>query len=134
MNLFFRAGYFREDRDNGKHSTFDGTEEVNDTRWKTASGGVRIVLPDQSDLQARLFTDYETFFSNFLAVPAADGGSAQRRADDAESERADHRRRRHGAVVEGAGGRSTSSPPAPTGAGSKATARRMCSTRPAARR
>ena len=28
------------------------------------------MLPDQSDLQARLFTDFETFFSNFLAVPA----------------------------------------------------------------
>jgi outer membrane receptor protein involved in Fe transport len=70
MNVFFRAGYFREDRDNAKHSTFDGTEEGNNTRWKTASGGVRVVLPDQSDLQARLFTDFETFFSNFLAVPA----------------------------------------------------------------
>ena len=70
VNLFFRSGYFREDRDNAKHSTFDGTEEGNNTRWKTASGGVRIVLPDQSDLQARLFTDFETFFSNFLAVPA----------------------------------------------------------------
>ena len=69
VNLFFRSGYFRENRDNAKHSTFDGTEEGNNTRWKTVSGGVRIVLPDQSDLQARLFTDFETFFSNFLAVP-----------------------------------------------------------------
>ena len=30
----FRGGYFHEDRDNGKHSTFDGTEEANDTTWK----------------------------------------------------------------------------------------------------
>ena len=37
--------------------------------WKSASGGVRVVLPDQSDLQARVFTDFETFRSNFLAVP-----------------------------------------------------------------
>jgi outer membrane receptor protein involved in Fe transport len=71
INAFFRTGYFRENRDNAKHSTFDGTEESNNTRWKYASGGVRIVLPDQSDLQARLFSDFETFFSNFLAVPAA---------------------------------------------------------------
>ena len=70
-SLFFRTGFFHENRDNGKASTIDGTEEANDTRWKSASGGVRIVLPDQSDLQARIFTDFETFHSNFLAVPVA---------------------------------------------------------------
>ena len=61
--LFFRAGYFSEDRDNGKIG------EVNDTSWKSVSGGVRVRLPDESDLQARVFSDFETFHSNFLAVP-----------------------------------------------------------------
>src|SRR5581483_1832725 len=54
LAAFVRAGYFRENRDNGKHSTFDGTEESNDTRWKTVTGGVRAVLPDASDLQVRV--------------------------------------------------------------------------------
>jgi len=71
VNAFFRTGYFRERRDNGKASTIDGTEEANDTTWKSVSGGVRIVLPDESDLQAHVFGDFETFHSNFLAVPAA---------------------------------------------------------------
>jgi outer membrane receptor protein involved in Fe transport len=70
VRAFFRAGYFDERRDNGKASTIDGTEEANDTTWRSASGGVRIRLPDQSDLQATVFTDVETFHSNFLAVPA----------------------------------------------------------------
>jgi outer membrane receptor protein involved in Fe transport len=71
LNGFVRLGYFRENRDNGKASTINGTEEANNTRWTTVSGGVRTMLPDQSDLQARLFSDFETFYSNFLAVPAA---------------------------------------------------------------
>jgi outer membrane receptor protein involved in Fe transport len=71
LNAFFRGGYFRENRDNAKASTIDGTEEANDTRWKHAAGGVRMLLGDGSDLQARLYTDVETFHSNFLAVPAA---------------------------------------------------------------
>src|SRR4030095_9895076 len=69
VKAFIRGGYFRENRDNAKVSTFDGTEEANDTRWSYVSGGVRMVLPDQSDLQARVFSDFETFHSNFLAVP-----------------------------------------------------------------
>jgi outer membrane receptor protein involved in Fe transport len=71
VNVFFRGGYFKEDRNNGKVSTIDGTPEANDTTWKYANGGVRIRLPDQSDFQARVFTDFQTFRSNFLAVPAA---------------------------------------------------------------
>jgi outer membrane receptor protein involved in Fe transport len=71
LNAFFRGGHFREERDNGKASTIDGRPEANDTRWTFASGGVRVQLPDTSDLQARVFTDVETFSSNFLAVPAA---------------------------------------------------------------
>jgi outer membrane receptor protein involved in Fe transport len=71
VNAYFRGGYFREERDNGKHSTIDGTPEANDTTWKAASGGVRVRLPDDSDLQVSLFVDSTRFHSNFLAVPAA---------------------------------------------------------------
>ena len=71
VNAFFRGGHFSEERDNAKSSTIDGTPEANDTEWSYASGGVRVQLPDASDLQARIFVDVETFRSNFLAVPAA---------------------------------------------------------------
>ena len=79
VQIFGRAGYFRENRDNGKASTFTPagdyvggqTEETNDTTWKTTSVGTRIQLPDQSSLQATLFTDNETFNSNFLAIGGA---------------------------------------------------------------
>jgi outer membrane receptor protein involved in Fe transport len=64
LQAFFRAGYFGEDRGNGK------ILEVNDTRWKSASGGVRIRMPDESDLQASVNSDVETFHSTFLAVTA----------------------------------------------------------------
>ncbi|MEO7270657.1 MAG: TonB-dependent receptor [Vicinamibacterales bacterium] len=66
-----RVGYFHEDRDNGKASTIDRTEEANQTTWKTISGGARFRLPDESTLQVSLSGDVETFRSNFLAVPAA---------------------------------------------------------------
>jgi outer membrane receptor protein involved in Fe transport len=69
VNAFFRGGYFTEERNNAKFSTFDFTPEGNDTSWTTVSGGARISLPDDSDLQARVFGDFETFHSNFLAVP-----------------------------------------------------------------
>jgi outer membrane receptor protein involved in Fe transport len=68
---FARGGYFHEERDNGKASTIDGTEEANSTRWKTVSGGLRARLPDTSDVQVNLFADFNRFRSNFLAVPAA---------------------------------------------------------------
>ena len=70
-HAFLRGGYFNEERDNGKASTIDGTEEANDTTWKTLSGGVRVRLPDESDLQVNVFGDFARFRSNFLAVPAA---------------------------------------------------------------
>jgi outer membrane receptor protein involved in Fe transport len=72
VKLFARAGYFGEDRVNGKIG------EVNDTRWKSASGGVRIRMPDDSDLQASLFTDFENFHSTFLAVTAPSATVAAR--------------------------------------------------------
>jgi outer membrane receptor protein involved in Fe transport len=69
VSAFFRGGYFREERDNAKFSTFNGDPEANDTTWKNAAGGVRLTLPDYSDFQARVFYDDEVFNSNFLAVP-----------------------------------------------------------------
>jgi outer membrane receptor protein involved in Fe transport len=74
ISAFVRVGHFREERDNGKITTVGPlAEEANNTRWTSASGGVRVVMPDSSDLQARLFTDNETFRSNFMAVAAANG-------------------------------------------------------------
>ena len=100
VRAFFRAGYFDENRDNGKKSTIDGTEEANDTTWRSVSGGVRARLPDQSDLQATIFSDVETFHSNFLAVPAATP-AAEHRPDDAPADRPHDGRRRDGPVVAG---------------------------------
>jgi outer membrane receptor protein involved in Fe transport len=71
IHAFLRGGHFREDRDNGKVSTIDRTEEANDTRWTAVNGGIRVRLPDGSDLQASAFVDFTRFHSNFLAVPAA---------------------------------------------------------------
>jgi outer membrane receptor protein involved in Fe transport len=66
---FARIGLFREKRDNGKMSTFEPvTEEANRTELNSFSGGVRWRLADQSQLSATLFSDVETFRSNFMAV------------------------------------------------------------------
>jgi outer membrane receptor protein involved in Fe transport len=77
VSTFVRGGYFREERDNAKVTTIPvgnaGVPEANDTLWKSLSGGVRASLPDQSDLQATLFFDWERFNSNFMAVAAAAG-------------------------------------------------------------
>jgi iron complex outermembrane recepter protein len=62
VNASFRAGYFTEDRINGK------VGELNDTKWTTLSGGVRVRMPDESDLQARVFVDVQRTHFNFLAV------------------------------------------------------------------
>ena len=70
-HAFARSGYFREERDNGKISTIDRTEEANDTAWKTATAGVRVRMRDQSDLHVSVHGDSARFRSNFLAVPAA---------------------------------------------------------------
>jgi outer membrane receptor protein involved in Fe transport len=72
VQAFFRTGYFREDRGNGK------ILEVNDTRWKSVSGGVRLRLPDESELQASLHGDFEDFHSTFLAVTAPSATVAPR--------------------------------------------------------
>jgi outer membrane receptor protein involved in Fe transport len=72
-NVFVRTGDFHENRANAKYSTTDGlrTEEGNDTTWRFLNGGVRLDLPGGNALQASVFSNFETFHSNFLAVPAA---------------------------------------------------------------
>jgi outer membrane receptor protein involved in Fe transport len=65
VSAFVRAAYFTEDRVNGK------VGEVNDTRWTTVNGGVRIRMPDESDLQGRVFVDVQKSHFNFLAVTNA---------------------------------------------------------------
>jgi outer membrane receptor protein involved in Fe transport len=72
VSVFFRGGYFKENRVNGKIG------EVNDTKWTAAGGGVRVRLPDDSDLQATFFTDDNTFHSTFLAVTAPSATVASR--------------------------------------------------------
>ena len=72
VSLFFRGGYFKEDRVNGK------VGEVNDTKWTAAGGGVRVRMPDDSDLQATVFSDDNTFHSTFLAVTAPSATVASR--------------------------------------------------------
>lgn len=71
LQAFVRGGYFREERVNGKVSTFDSTDEQNDTTWRSASAGIRLRTDRSGSLQASAFTDVGTFRSNFLAVPAA---------------------------------------------------------------
>ena len=71
VHAFVRAGYFNEERDNAKHSTIDGTPEANDTTWKSVNGGLRVRMPDDSDLKLGLHTDFARLHSNFLAVPVA---------------------------------------------------------------
>ncbi len=63
MNAFLRAGYFSENRGNGK------VQEVNDTRTKFLNGGVHYRLADGSDLQGRLLFTTQEFHATFLAVP-----------------------------------------------------------------
>src|SRR5258705_10259846 len=61
VSAFFRAGYFSEDRNNAKIG------ELNDTRWTTVNGGVRMRMPGGSDLQARVYGDVSRTHFNFLA-------------------------------------------------------------------
>jgi iron complex outermembrane receptor protein len=77
VHAFVRTGYFREERHNGKITTVGPlTEELNDTSWKYASGGLRVRLPDESSLRATVFGDAKKFNSNFLAIPDATGARA----------------------------------------------------------
>jgi outer membrane receptor protein involved in Fe transport len=71
IHAYMRAGYFDEERENAKHSTIDGTQEANDTTWTSVNGGVRVRMPDDSDLKVGIHTDFSRLRSNFLAVPVA---------------------------------------------------------------
>jgi outer membrane receptor protein involved in Fe transport len=87
ISTFVRFGYFREERDNAKITLIANAPvipEANDTTWKSVSGGVRVLLPDSSDLQARVFGDVELFRSNFLAVPNLLTRAIARKALDQE--------------------------------------------------
>jgi outer membrane receptor protein involved in Fe transport len=65
------AGYFTEDRNNGKHSTFTGAAEENDTTWTSASAALTAQTSDNSNLQVTASLGRGTLRSTFLAVPAA---------------------------------------------------------------
>lgn len=70
VRAFLRTGYFTERRDNGKRTSFAPiVSEGNDTAWASTSGGVRLRLPDRSEVQVTVFTDHETFHNNTIAVP-----------------------------------------------------------------
>ena len=117
VNVFFRAAHFTEDRVNGK------VGEVNDTNWTTANGGVRMQLPDNSDLQARIFVDRQKAHFNFLAVtnPATTRNVVRLATDQHVPTNG------VGGMVqwtEGDRHRRTRSAPAPTGDGWTATARK----------
>ena len=64
-----------------------GIPEGNDTRWLFANSGVRATLPDGSDLQVAVNTNFEEFHSNFLAVPGRNA-SAIRGPPDSDAARA----------------------------------------------
>ncbi len=72
VTSFLRTGNFHESRNNGKHSSTDGVgaPEANDTTWRFVNGGTRLDLPGGNEVQASAFSNFETFHSNFLAVPA----------------------------------------------------------------
>jgi len=70
LHSVLRAGYFLEERNNGKHSTFTDEAEENDTRWTSASAGLTFRVSDRSDVDVSLSLGTGTLRSNFLAVPA----------------------------------------------------------------
>ena len=126
VSMFFRGGYFKEDRVNGK------VGEVNDTKWTAVGGGVRVRMPDESDLQATVFTDDNTFHSTFLAVTAPSATVAPRsivRLATDQSVPTDA----VGTMVQWSRAdrtAATSSAPASTGGESTATASRISTSRP----
>lgn len=70
LSTVIRAGYFREDRNNGKHSTFTDDAEQNDTRWTSASASLTMRVSDRHTVETSLSLGTGTLRSNFLAVPA----------------------------------------------------------------
>ena len=101
--------------------------------WTSVSGGARLHLPDQSELQATVFFDSRDVPQQ---LPRRAGGdaTAQHRPDDAQPAGADERQRRHVPVDAARSTAGTSFLPAATGAGWTATAKRTASTPRPARR
>ena len=120
------------DQRQGQHDRRHRREERHELD-QSASGGVRAALGSGGELEAAVFTDFETFRSNFLAVPAATPPRSIGRMT--LNQRVPSKAVGGMAQWSRAFGRaSSSSPPAPTGAGSTATARRTGSMRRPARR
>jgi iron complex outermembrane receptor protein len=71
VQAFVQGAYFREERDNAKVTTTTGDPEENSTRMGSMSAGVRARLANGNNVEARIFTESETFRSNFMAVPQA---------------------------------------------------------------
>ena len=90
-------------------------------------------MPDQSELQATVFTDFETFHSNFLAVPASTPPRNVGRMTLTQTSADPQRRCEWSSGRERLAQNSTSQPD-PTFAGSTATARKTDSTRRPARK
>jgi outer membrane cobalamin receptor len=61
VHAFARIGYFDENRDNGKASTIDGTRKPTIQSGALTAAASARGMPDQSELQATVFTDFETF-------------------------------------------------------------------------
>jgi iron complex outermembrane receptor protein len=77
---FVRGGYFSEDRINAKGPTTVGIivpSELNNTIWKSISGGAQFRMPDESKLEVRAWGNFETFHSNNhgLTSPPSRNGS-----------------------------------------------------------
>ena len=64
VNAFFRAGYFSENRDNGKVGELNDTQVERSAERRRARRGCRTT----ATCRRRVFVDVETFHSNFLAV------------------------------------------------------------------
>lgn len=70
VSTYLRVGYFKEERNNAKVTTFAPTvAEGNDTVWKALNGGIRVQAPWASTLEVTGFYDDVRFHSNFIAVP-----------------------------------------------------------------
>ena len=101
VQLFGRAGYFNENRRNGKASTINGDEEVNDTRSESVSGGLRARLADSERAAGEGLRGIRTL-PQHLPRRAAVDAAAQLRPHVPRPARADALGRRIGAVDEDA--------------------------------
>ena len=123
LNASSAAGYFSEERDNAQGHDDARRCEGNDTSWKHGERRRRMLLPDQSDLQARVFADDAELPQQLPRGPEP-ATTRNIGAADARPAGADQGRRRHGAVGARVRHAALRSARGPTGAGSTATARR----------